>query len=713
MKKNGFTLVEIIATISILLVISTIVLPSAISISNKNKEKNYQKIIKNIESSAENFVEQYRSDIPFNNENEYIFKINSLGYLGLLKLPITNPLDKNKPFDGEQCVKVTKENDKLNYEVLDSCTINSELSINPTQGDKVNISLNSTINLKDYVTYSSTTTQKQYLKLNISGSVDTSVVGEHTITYEVVDVLNGVKKTKQITLNVLSFNQDTSGANAPILAEGMIPVTYDFDNDVWVRADTSSEWYNYDEQWWANAVTTTSTNRQKYLSDEHIGKEIPMDEINSMWVWIPRFKYRIPQLGWVYGYNNSIITSTNIRVAFENGTNTTGVTEKEYRENIQYGYCGGPLSGITDCFHSTVYGYLNSNYYTHPAFRDINNIEYSDLTNNKGGWDEELTGFWVGKFATGTNNTTCNSSPSVDNCKDVDPIIKPDVKTLGSQNVSTQFKTSLKFSGGEIDESTGVVTFKGNDTYGLSSNVDTHMMKNTEWGAVTYLSQSLYGGGYEVYINNSHSYTGRSLGKVFDYWALFDSWDNGAYSYNDKSCTTVTNNDLGNICTGEKENKAGQNASTTGNIYGIYDMHNINYSATMSNIKNYSGASKDSNSGFSGKYKDHTKEYEISGTSFPENKYYDSYSNFSSLLGGSALSGNMIMGDATWETGKWYGAGIEYDYEKYIGYRYVLPWITRGGVYGNSETGKFSFALNNGGSKETIFHTVLIPPQPE
>ena len=57
-----------------------------------------------------------------------------------------------------------------------------------------------------------------------------------------------------------------------------------------------------------------------------------------------------------------------------------------------------------------------------------------------------------------------------------------------------------------------------NDKYGLdASTVDTHMMKNMEWGAVAYLTSSKYGiyidastcinSECEVWINNNSNYT--------------------------------------------------------------------------------------------------------------------------------------------------------------------------------------------------------------
>ena len=85
----------------------------------------------------------------------------------------------------------------------------------------------------------------------------------------------------------------------------------------------------------------------------------------------------------------------------------------------------------------------------------------------------------------------------------------------------------------------------------VSTEVDTHMSKNNEWGAVAYLTQSIYGrctgstSCTEVGINNNNNYkTG--------YGAPAGS---GTGDFNEAYNTT-----------------RGKDASTTNNIYGIYDM---------------------------------------------------------------------------------------------------------------------------------------------
>ena len=454
---------------------------------------------------------------------------------------------------------------------------------------------------------------------------------------------------------------DNSGANAPVLASGMIPVVYDEANETWEVANPKKEWYNYDEQWWANAVTTSDTSYRTAPA----GTEIPMESINSMWVWIPRYKYRIPSdIG--TGTSNSPITEPpEIDVVFESGTETTG----ESLANCSI--------DATNC------------YYTHPAFRDGSNV-YKTTAYDQGGWDEELTGIWVGKFETGTEGDTCSSSPSTTNCQNVTPKIKPDIISLRYQTVSTQFDISIKFAGGTRDTSNGTVTFSGNSTYGLTSSTDTHMMKNTEWGAVAYLSQSKYGkmgnqnyndSNKEIYLNNDGNYyTGRSAGN-----SEANIWTYGYYSYNGKPCSSAT-------CTGEKTSETillGTGASTTGTIYGIYDMSGGAYDITMSNYAVTVGSSGFTTSSFPG------------GSN--GSKYYDIYTVTDEY--GIIPSEASIKGDALYETKYWYSdmtGGLP---------RASAPWLSRGGSNDwNIYAGVFYSESAKGISySNSAFRTVLIP----
>ena len=246
--------------------------------------------------------------------------------------------------------------------------------------------------------------------------------------------------------------------------------------------------------------------------------------------------------------------------------------------------------------------------------------------------DTELNGIWVGKFEL-TGDTT-------------NPTIKPNITSLRNANVSTLFLTTQK----------------------LSTN--SSMLKNIEWGAITYLTTSIYGQGLnEVRINNSSTFiTGCAA-----------SNENGSkYSGCENAYNTTT----------------GYLASTTGNISGIYDMSGGSWEYVMgvmedslnSNIPS-SGRDTTYNSGFTGKTTETVAN--ITGVSFPQSKYYDIYKYGTTYNDGTAYSRGHL-GDTTTETKGWNG-----DYAFFV--RSSTPWFVRGGHYGSeTNAGVFAFYDSHG-----------------
>ena len=395
---------------------------------------------------------------------------------------------------------------------------------------------------------------------------------------------------------------DKSGANAPVLASNMIPVYYDETNETWKKADVSNidknnPWYSYNSSgeykgMWANAVTVKDTNRQTYLNATP-GTIIPMDDITTMWVWIPRFNAVTPS-----NYNGGTKVSPGaIDVTFVK-----------------------PNETAIDAF---TFG------------------------------TKELSGFWYGKFE--TSHTTLASSTTNNNlgctnetCSNANGIIiKPNVKSLRYNSVSNFFFASRSME-------------QPNNSFGfVSSEVDTHMSKNNEWGAVAYLTQSIHGRCTnsttctEVGINNNQN-------TITGYGAPAGSND------------SVTN--------GTYNTALGKEASTTKNIYGIYDMSGGSgecvmgvYADTSGNPR--SGYNSSYNSGFTGMLSDGTT---YTGITFPDSKYYNLYTSSS------------YTGHALTETKNWYS-----DFANFV--HSNNPWFLRGGAYNsNTIAGEFFFSIIGG-----------------
>ena len=617
-KKNGFLLTELLITFSLSFIILLVIFNTTISLNQRLSDL---------------FVENkaYSQQIVFNRKianDMSFFKISDISEsisdnIRTLNITYSNGMDKVLKIDSSDNASVTYDDEKI---LLDSKNMKIK---NQRAVTCININGKYLVRLKVPIYYIRETND---YGIELYGIADNDVCP---------DSVEGELAPSFV---------DITSANEPVLADGMIPVVYNETDDVWVRADTEAGWYAYQDQVWANAVTTTSTNRARYLSDSHIGQEIPMTDINSMWVWIPRYRYNIPSN---LGSSSAVTSPPQINVVFEPNDKTNGVTETVYRNGISAGVA-------------------NSLYYTHPAFRNGSTV-YNEKVYDNGGWDKELTGFWVGKFKVGTTNTTCIDGNSENNCINVEPIVKPNTKILTRQTTKTRFITSLKFAGGDWNENTGDITFSGNPTYGLTSSTNTHMLKNTEWGAVAYLSQSKYGKmgnenytgtNKEIYQNKSNPYiTGQSDGKP-----------NG-----NTSSTQCTYNDITNR--GNGSGACGAGASTTGTIYGIYDMSGGSNEYVMGNWNNTVLYSSFTN----GK--------------FPNKKYYDLYKGNDS---NDITIEKSILGDATWETMKWYS-----DHSAIV--KTGAPWFTRGGYSEDNNTaGIFHFASYYGGSNDA-WRPVLIP----
>ena len=396
-----------------------------------------------------------------------------------------------------------------------------------------------------------------------------------------------------------NFYIDNSKANAPVLADGMIPVMYDNDTNNWVKADYYNKdskyaGYDYENKQWANAVMVTSATRDKYMNAD-AGIIVPENNILAYFVWIPRYKYKLFNVKFnKANYNNNICTSNCpqvIDVIFENGTNTTGETKCQVSE-----------IGVETCTNN-----VNGNYYTHPAFTFGN---------------QELEGIWVGKFETTGDPITPARYPT----------IKPGIQPINALNVANMYSTGKQFS------STDYLTLKG------VSQTDAHMMKNIEWGAVAYLTQSNYGIG----LNEVSICYGQT--KI--------NYDNNNNNFiNSMIYFSYTGGNTGTTY------KSYTSQATTGNIYGIYDMSGGVHEYVMGNYNQTAG-----NSGLtiSEVPAEHIDIYSYSGANY------------------------VHLGDATGETAGWYN-----DASGFVNSSY--PWFTRGGYYdSNKEAGIFNSVAKSG-----------------
>ena len=419
------------------------------------------------------------------------------------------------------------------------------------------------------------------------------------------------------TIDVV-FLQNTSYAvsqtpNAPALDNTMVPVKYNTETKNWnVCSKDDTEWYNYVAQSsttesggsskWANVMltddivvekdgTTYDASAIKDLLTSNslqtiVGATVTTE--GSMLVWVPRYAYRIT-------YKNSSGDVLGY-------SDSRGIVTKDGKTPSSYQTPTTSIN-VNGSIESTKYEY----YRPHPAFE-------TDL--NQGGWSSRLTGIWVGKFeATGSTSEVT---------------VKSSLSSLRSQTIGTLWQSAKD-------------NFKAKTS-------GSHMMKNSEWGAVAYLTESKYG----------------------------------------RNTTAVTRNDAGYYTGGASTAGAYKDnilQSTTGNVYGIYDTVGGAYeyvASYIANNQNSYGYQFASNAGTSSSKNDKTEStkyatvYNDNSTSGSNQNNYD-------------LNLNKVFGDGTTETST-SGAGSSSWHSAYSCFVYTsYPFFGRGGDYDNSRAGSFFF----------------------
>ena len=311
---------------------------------------------------------------------------------------------------------------------------------------------------------------------------------------------------------------DANEVPTPTLGEGMVPVKWNEQDSSWyVCQSTDSSWYSYikENKKWANVMLRDGlavegvTNAETATITQMAGKKVTT--VGSMFVYVPRYAYRITYTtqdgNTILGYSNS-----------------DGIVDKE----------GAIVEGTAKKGAVKVTGKLGNEtfikYVLHPAFQKITTDE---LTQANGGWSSELAGIWVAKFEASKNDATASSAGSGSSIK-----VQPGVVSWRSIPVNDIFTKCKSYN----------------------SALNSHMMKNSEWGACAYLSKSIYGINGEIWINpNSNYVTGQAGSSV------------------SASATTSTN---------AYQTSNGVKASTTGNVYGIYDMSGGAYEYVASYVSN-------------------------------------------------------------------------------------------------------------------------------
>lgn len=379
-----------------------------------------------------------------------------------------------------------------------------------------------------------------------------------------------------------SINFDHSGAHEPSIPSNMIPVYYVpadslTEEGTWHKADVNNAdsnyiWYDYDNFMWANAVTVKEDNRSTYLNAT-VGTEIVKEDINAFFVWIPKYKYYVVSADGNPSYEKLInVNFLNRNDVSSDGT-VTCVESISTKENPHL------YSEIcTDSTYGSVQNSLST--YLHPSF------------------SENDTGFWVGKFANR-------------NYADFVILNETYVSNRGVVMTNSYSRQMIDVSNNYGFEQNSDANYDINTwlyTNGVSS-LDSHTITSMEWGAIAILANSSYGKSNNpmyfndtirsfsrVYNNTSYQYAGRSSNFLSSATSVEDTNSTTVYYYNLTNQTRTSNGityPIGQI---------GPGASTTGTIYGVYDMAGGNYTTVMGIVMKEDGTMPDASYKMDSKY---------------------------------------------------------------------------------------------------------------
>ena len=406
---------------------------------------------------------------------------------------------------------------------------------------------------------------------------------------EMSDMTNGIIEIKWLSG---TSNNVSSSPNAPVIKNDlpsgttMEQVVFDEGSSSWVAGTE----YSYVEG------TGSNDNTASHWANARVTK----DGVESYFVWIPRYAYRI-----IY------FDSAESKTAYQEGT----LTEEDAVEQGKIiGYSDS--RGIVDAegrkiesVTSTTKTMVSEDYFmVHPAFT-------ADVEN--GGWTEELEGIWIGKYESSSVEGNGNNETD-DNVTTKTVKVQPGTSSWRNITIGNMYTVSRAYS----------------------EELKSHMLKNSEWGAVAYLTESKYGrNGTEIGMNTNSSYmTGGGEGNAY-----------------------ITN----------------VNQSTTGNVYGIYDLRG--------------GA----NEYVAGYYKDGLLS---NGSSFADG-ISDEYST---VYDGTTTSTAYKYGDATYETSGWHS-----NFASFVTLNY--SFFRCGGNYNDNEvhTGIFCCG-NDDGNRYSYFSFRLV-----
>ena len=203
------------------------------------------------------------------------------------------------------------------------------------------------INLLTSKEYTATTTDTYYLWIWLDAEETSS------------DTMN-----QSFSLSLGGSCMNNVPASKPDIKDGMIPVVISSNGITSTVSENDASWYNYNNQEWANMVLVSDSSRSTYQNTS--GVVVSEEDILAYYVWIPRYKYRIPEV--------KCSTLTN-------------PTYEEYPECYVYVLSDSDKTLLINWWHAYVQdvitqGYVSGPYTLEEATTDVNNALQTGIFSN-------------------------------------------------------------------------------------------------------------------------------------------------------------------------------------------------------------------------------------------------------------------------------------------------------------------------------------------
>ena len=435
--------------------------------------------------------------------------------------------------------------------------------------------------------------------------------------------------------------------------------TWNEDTQKWTENDTEptkdEDWYSY------RALGEDSKDDNNGENGSHWANA-KNEEDESYFVWIPRYAYRI-----TYYKNEQSYKDGAEPLAYFDGNGL--INKKGARITNLRGESIEDENQMDEKIQTVINPQNGKSYIVHPAFYGSGS---EDLGGGFGTNEKGIAGIWVAKYEMSQERS--NDSGKTWDFKETTSWFDGSILTTkaGGKN-SSQIRAVSKPTTEEKEIMSWRFSNIANsytNSYYYDRNKESHLMKNSEWGAVAYLAHSQYGrNGHEIIPNNSVFAPGMAGDSV-----NADNKSSIYYYYN----------------TAE-----GGLASTTGNIYGVYDMSGGACEYTSIYVKDYTGEC------FTGMYylDEGGKNFANEAQNNPNGqstKYTTAYSS-SSDGNGIAIDYKVgKVGDATKEMIRFHGQntnGRWFDDRSTLAYS-KEPFICRGGDRGDRKV-RWNFLLSS------------------